>query len=328
MSTRKQKRQDELRQAPVAEAIAIGTAAGGLVLGTIDAQGSQRSEDKPATLADAPSVSHDRVAVEQRGEAALPQAHDAPSEAYSAAAQPGADPQPAPAPAEQTADAAPSTPLDAPSVTNEMAAEIESLPNTIPAPVHSQLAADLSEQMTATLVKVIGSVEPGQTPADVGQSIADGIIASAQQIVAKLDIGALLAETQGLADGIVAEVDAPAIVADALGATSGIADGVLTEVSDLPETILGTLNLNHTAASLADLPSSLLGHDGPEGSGGMLSDLFYADGSSDSLAIPDLSSAAGTLVSDIGGVVGILGLSYVDAPDHQGGHGLNALSLL
>lgn len=319
MAPRKQKRQDESSarplqapHAPVAEAIAIGAAAGGLVLGTMQAQGAMpdsqheisavRPEDAPRGddhVATAPVSAHQIVALDGDPVVAHPVAEQSePLEVI------------VPATAAPVVDGGVDTVV---------------LANSIPAPLQSQLVTELSEQMTATLVKVMGNAEPGLSPADLGQSLASDIVASAQDIVARLDIGSLLAGTQNLGDSIVTQIDAPGMIADALGATSGIADGVLAEVADLPASILGDTGL----AALGELPSSLLGNEGPDGSGGLLSEIFYADGASDSLDIPVLSDIAATLVSELpNGGTGLLGLSYIEASDYQGGHGINALSLL
>lgn len=313
MAPRKQKRQDDIAarpqqtaHTPVAEAIAIGAAAGGLVLGTMQAQGAMP---------------------DSRDVVSSPSAHDLPhSDSEGATTQaPSADPVP---PELAPAEAAPAADHAETAVPTAMAAPdlVDSgvVANSIPAPVQSQLVSELSEQMTATLVKAIGNAEPGLSPLDLGQSIASDIVASAQQIVANIDIGSLLAQTHSLSEGIVAQLDSAGIIADTLAATSGIADSVLAELNDLPASILGA-----TGAALADLPSSLLGNDGPEGPGGLLSEVFYADGASDSLDIPMLSEVAGSVMGDgSAGGAGLLGLSYMDMPDHQGGHGLNALSLL
>lgn len=319
MAPRKQKRQDDtgarlqqVAHAPAAEAIAIGAAAGGLVLGTMQAQGAMPD-------------GQDGVSIAPSNEATRSEIHVAPAEAPAAEAAPVADTAVAPVIA---------TGQEAPAAETTAVPEVQAVPDgadvpmpaaSLPAPVQSQLVTELSEQMTATLVKVMGNAEPGLSPADLGQSLASDIIASAQDIVAKLDVGSPLADTKGLGDSIVAQVNAPGIVADVLGATSGIADDVLAEVADLPASLLGNVGL----ASLKDLPSTLLGNEGPDGSGGLLSEIFYADGASDSLDIPVLSDVAAALVSDLGaGSSGLLGLSYIDISEQQGGHGLNALSLL
>lgn len=341
MTPRKLKRQDDTAarphqpaHAPVAEAIAFGAAAGGLVLGTMQAQGAVpdgRDVIPMDRAADAPPESHEQAA-QPRAQDIAPEIDAVASQlvpARTAVTEPGA-PQ---AQAEQRGDShepvgepAPAEPqmLGAADLVALAGMEVGTIPSSIPALVQNQLVSELSEQMTATLVKVIGNAEPGLSPADMGQSIAADIIASAQQIASNLDIETLLAQTQDLGDAIVAQVDAPGIAAEVLDATSGITNSVLSEVSDLPASILGA-----TSTAMADLPSSLLGNDGPDGSGGFLSETFYADGASDGLAIPALSDVASTLVADIGNATtGLLGLSYVDMADHQGGHGLNALSLL
>ncbi|SEP80676.1 hypothetical protein SAMN05428969_0998 [Devosia sp. YR412] len=315
MAPRRQKRQDDTStrpqqaaHAPVAEAIAIGAAAGGLVLGTMQAQGAM-----PDGQDVAPSPAPD-TAQRHDGETLAAQAADTEAPAPESAPI-------APQPLVHQADPA-QTPPPVSAYSLPQGATDVAVANSIPAPMQTQLVSELSEQMTATLVKVIGNAEPGLSADDLGQSIAGDIMASAQQIVANLDIGSLLAETQSLPDGILAQIDPPGIIANVLDATSGIADGVLGEVADIPSSILGDTDL-------LDLPSSLLGNDGLEGSGGLLSEIFYADGASDSLEIPLLGEVASTFMTGgDGGGLGLLGLSYIDVTDHQSGNGLNALSLL
>lgn len=288
-SRQKTKRQDE-RQTPVSEAIAIGTAAGGLVLGTMQAQGVEHSDEQVRIVqgdADGvqatnfpPDMGHSEVTPRSEDPGAmLTQQFDQIVEANSAEAALTATSIEVPTPHATTVD----MPLDV----EASAAQI-------------QLVAELSQQMTTTLNRVIEGADNGMDSVTLGQSMAADIVHSAQQIVANLDIHALLGETQGLGSDIIAEV---------LGATSGIAN---TVVSDL-----------------VALPSSLLGNEGSDIPGGVFADLFYSDGDAATLVIPDLSDAAGTLVSDIASpATGLLGLSYVDLPDHQSSHGLNALSLL
>lgn len=307
MAPRKQKRQEEIAQrlpqaatSPVAEAVAIGTAAGGLVLGTMQAQGAipDSQHDTPILRPDdAPTSNHTPVATAPTPD--VPVEVIAPVDVAALAPQLATD-QIDPTVIDTPAHNAPAL---------DHIADLAAVTSATPVPIQTQLVSELSEQMTATLVKVIGNAEPGLSPTDLGQSIASDIVASAQDIVAKLDIGALLAQTQNLGDSIIAKVNAPSIIAEALGATSSMADSLLAEG--------------------ADLPSSLLGNEGADGSGGLLSELFYADGASDSLDIPLLSDVAATVVGAVGdGGSGLLGLSYIDNSDHQGGHGLNALSLL
>ncbi|MET0436399.1 MAG: hypothetical protein ABW043_02775 [Devosia sp.] len=304
MNTRqKQKRQDEARQpaqTPIADAIAFGTAAGGLVLGTMQAQAAG-NEAQDAPLAGRLVDATDHVAM-----AAIP-LESGTAEA-TASSTDGI--------VEQTTDnvqpALPTT-ID-PLVTS----------NFVPTTVRDQLVHELSQHMAGTISKVMEGAQPGMSAADFSKSISSDIVHSAQEIVARLDISSLLTETGALGTSILTQVDPTGLVDGILDATSNLADTVLTEVGNLPAEILGS-----TLGSLAAVPSSLLGNEGPEDTSGFLSDLFYADGGSDSLSMPDLSAAASSLVADIGGgSVGLLGLSYSELPDSQGGHGLNALSLL
>lgn len=299
----KQKRQDEARQpaqTPLADAIVLGTAAGGLVLGTMQAQGAthEAKDDFQAVRAVDP-IDHQSSAV----------AHDEPSPS---------------SPATLAVDE-PATII--PNVVQPIAVaafDPATSENSIPAPIEEKLVYELSQEIAGTISKVIQGAEPGMSAADFSQSISADIVQSAQDIVARLDIGALLTESRGLGDSILSQLDPAGMAEGILDGTANLAETILADVGTLPAEILGG-----TVGALADLPSALLGNDGPEGSGGLLSELFYADGGSDSLSIPDLSAAASSMVADIGNAAGgLLGLSYTDVADHQGGHGLNALSLL
>lgn len=300
----KQKRQDDARQTaptPIADAIAFGTAAGGLVLGTMQAQGAT-----PETQGDS-QIAHRADALVHYAPEAVPiePVDPVPDELLqdAGAAQPVADPV-------QVAGTASVDPVAS--------------QNPLPAAVQDQLVHELSQQMAGAISKVMEGAEPGMSPSDFSQAISSDIVHSAQEIVGRLDIGALLTETQALGSSILAQVDPAGIADGLLAATGNIAGSILTDVDTLPAEILGS-----TVGALAELPSSLLGNEGPDGSGGLLSELFYADGGSDSLSIPDLSAVASSLVSDGGDAhLGLLGLSYVDLDVPHSGHGLNALNLL
>lgn len=111
-----------------------------------------------------------------------------------------------------------------------------------------------------------------------------------------------------------------------------IPSALQAQTADLQDSIPSGIVAGMDLAGLADLPSSILGNEGPEGSGGLLSEVFYPDGAvGDGLSIPDLSLAASSsMPTAVGDALGFLGLSYVDtAIDHHGqGPGLNALSML
>src|SRR5215217_4999287 len=320
----RQKRQDDTnartQASPVAEAIAIGTAAGGLVIGTMQALGTETADPPerdagpsldhhgsgavtPAVATDARSASSGSAPVVDQASAAVQPV------AIDAATLPPSE-TPSPAQAEGVPNAltvAEATPAPASGGENVVA-------STIPMPVQTQLVTELSEQISATLNRVIGSVDGGQSRSDLAQSLASDIVQSAQDIVARIDIGQVL-DVAPLPTGIAQAVDVQGIVDAALGATEGLADSVLAQVADLPASLLGQVN-----SELADLPSALLGNDGPEDTGGLLSTLFYPDGGSDGLAIPDLSDAADSLVADLGSTtLGMLGISYVDMPDVRDG---------
>ncbi|KQN76819.1 MULTISPECIES: hypothetical protein [unclassified Devosia] len=297
----KQRRQDDNRQpaqTPLADAIVLGTAAGGLVLGTMQAQ---------AATAEASDV-HTPVPGLDVGDHP---ATTGPAAELDSAQQ--ADQEPALAP----------TGMDDPAQLAVMPVEA-ALPSPMVTSVEDQLVHELSQQMAGTISKVMEGAEPGMSAEAFSQAISSDIVQSAQEIVARLDIGSLLTSSDNLGETTLAEIDPVSMVDGILGATANLADTILTDVGALPSEILGG-----TIGDLADLPSALLGNEGPDGSDGLLSDLFYADGGSDSLAIPDLSDAASSLVADVGSSVGgLLGLSYTDVPDLAGSHGLNALSLL
>lgn len=309
MDTRqKQKRQDEARQpaqTPIADAIVIGTAAGGLVLGTMQAQAASPN-------------SGDDQQVHLGGDGLEP------------AVQTLAVVDPTAAPVEdlptQSVHLVPSAAIPAqPTIEHAaLATDTVSAAETVATPVQDHLVQALSQQMAGTIEKVIQGAEPGVSAADFSQSISSDIVQSAQQIVAGLDIGSLLSETGDFAARVLTEINPDGIVAEVLGATSDLSDQVLTNADALLDQALG-----NTPLALAELPSSLLGNDGADGPDGLLSSLFYSDGASDGLSIPDISSAASSVVADLtDGPTGLLGLSYMDVADHQSGHGINALSLL
>jgi len=305
MDTRqKQKRQDDARQpaqTPIADAVVIGAAAGGLVLGTMQAQAAVPDGHGDDLVQDAVKG----VEPATQGLAATPMQ-----------SVPVAD-----LPLQSTESVA--------SLPSPVSATIENVVPAIPpaavadtsaTPLQDHLVETLSQHMAGTIEKVLQGAEPGVSAADFSQSISSDIVQSAQGIVARLDLGSLLSEPGELADRVLTEINPDGLVAEVLGATSSIADHILSDT--------GTL-LGETSAALAQLPSSLLGNEGADGPDGLLSSLFYSDGAGDGLAIPDISSAASSMVADLsGGPTGLLGLSYLDVADHQPGHGLNALSLL
>lgn len=299
----KQKRQDEARQpaqTPLADAIVLGTAAGGLVLGTMQAQGATHEAKDDFQAVRAVDPVDDQASTVERGE-----------------------PSPSPVMTYPVDDSVTIIPNDAQSIAVAAVDPVTS-ENSIPVPVQEQLVHELSQEIAGTISKVIQGAEPGMSAADFSQSISADIVQSAQDIVARLDIGALLTESRGLGDSILSQLDPAGMANGILDTTANLTDTILADVGTLPAEILGG-----TVGALADIPSALLGNEGPEGSGGLLSELFYADGGSDSLSIPDLSAAASSTVADIGNAAGgLLGLSYTDVADPQAGHGLNALSLL
>ena len=302
----KQRRQDDNRQpaqTPLADAIALGTAAGGLVLGTMQAQAATAEASDEHAPAPGFDVGEQPTTTGPAAELdSAQQAHQ-----VAALAPTGMDD--------------PALPAVMPSAVTPSEA---ALPSPMVASVEDQLVHELSEQMAGTISKVVEGAEPGMSAEAFSQAISSDIVHSAQEIVARLDIGSLLSETRGLGDSLLTAIDPASIADSVLGATANLADRVLTEVSTLPAEILGG-----TIEAFAELPSSLLGNEGPEGSGGILSELFYDDGGSSGLFIPNLSDAASSVVSDLGSPAGgLLGLSYTDGPDLTVSHGLNALSLL
>lgn len=305
MDTRqKQKRQDEARQpaqTPIADAVVIGTAAGGLVLGTMQAQAAAPESDGDSL------VQYAGKGFEQASQAlAVTPVHQPPVKDLPLQ------------PTDKVSLPAGPVPPVIESVTP--AAEPASLADTSANPLQDHLVETLSQHMAGTIEKVLQGAEHGISPADFSQSISNDIVQSAQEIVARLDLGSLLSEPAELAGRVLTEVNPDALVAEVLGATSELSDHILTDTGAL---------LGGTSAALAQLPSSLLGNDGADSPDGLLSSLFYSDGAGDGLAIPDLSGAASSVVADLGGgPTGLLGLSYLDVADHHMGHGLNALSLL
>lgn len=284
----KQKRQDDtanrtqVAQSPVAEAIAIGTAAGGLVIGAMQATAGETAPDQPE--AERPG------GPEQVGTGT------APSEMVR-----NSDAAPAPAPAEPldvAAGAPPAAPQPLPAAFLSEPAPVmapapavpdtATIPNTIPAPMQSQLVAELSEQITATLIKAVGKAT-GLADAD-----ADGAVA-------------------GIAD-------------DVLGATSGIADEVLAEVAGIPSTILadGIGSLAGIPSALLGSDGAA-GSDGllsavfyPDGAAEGLSIPDLSEGAAS--AVADIGSASF-------GLLGLSYTETHDHPGGTGS-GLNALSIL
>jgi len=351
MATRqKQKRSDDsqIRQpanAPVAEAIALGTAAAGLVIGAMQANAQEpQTADEATLLGTAPNPL--AATAPATGEAPPPPAD------VSGAHQPAIDGQKpalviaegASATAAETSSVAAGSgpnpaPQPDPAVIHETAVETPALPNTIPPSGSDHLVQELAGQMQATMAKVLDGATAGLSPSDLSFAVANDIIGAAQKIVSSLNLEGLSQQTDTLADSILAEIDAPGIVDDVLAETSGLAMEI-AGLAGLPGELLETIDMPDIVGTLSDLPSVLLGNDGPEGSGGLLSEVFYADGVSDlvaapvigGLAIPDLSLAASSVVTDVaGGTMGFLGLSYMDLPTDAGNGpigGLNALSLL
>lgn len=311
-TAQKQRRQEEARQpaqTPLADAIVLGTVAGGLVLGTMEAQAATETDSEPASRPDLPDTPEVTVV-----------------SAVSPADTQSPEVQDTPVPATALLDMAIVDPVDTATIplAATQPAAAAPLDNPIPPSVQDQLVLELSQQMAGTISKVMESVQPGMSADELSESIASDIVQSAQEIVAHLDLGPLLGQALTPVEADAPTFEPPAIAEAVLGAASSIADDILAEVATLPGDILAS-----TLGGLAELPSALLGNEGLEGPNGLLADLFYADGNSDGLSIPDLSQAASTLVADAGNAVGgLLGLSYVDGPDLAGGHGLNALSLL
>lgn len=302
----KSRRADDLVQrqgssTPLADAIAIGAAASGLVVGTMQAtQALEPGDDEHGAVKDMQTVDFassepaTRVATTDQAPSISDGRADEPLSADPAAVMStSASPQPLMKDFDMATDAHALSPA-------------------------AQITQVVAAQIGAGIDKVVTAVAGGANSHDVSQTLAADIVQAAQAIVEQFKLDDMAGHTKAQLADVTQAVDVPALVETVLEATSGIATGTLDDVGTLLDTV-------------ATLPSSILGNEGPEDGGGLLSEIFYPDGGSDSgLAIPDLSTSATNAVLDAtGAVTGLLGVSYIDADnDGSGGHGLNALSLL
>lgn len=191
--------------------------------------------------------------------------------------------------------------------------------------VDGTAALSLAGQILSSVAEIVSSVEPGTDLTSIGDQINAQVL------------NTLAPSTQllgGLSDIISSTIDA---TLDGSG-VKNLSDNLAA----LPELIGQNLG---DVLDLSGLPGALLGNDGPVSDHGLLSSLFYSDGeaepltppaglgmSAESLSIPELSDIASTLVTDTADLsLGLLGLSYTDlSPDgaHPGSGGVSALGIL
>jgi len=306
----RQKRNEDqiLRQpasTPVADAAMIGATAGGLVMAL-----SQANAEEPQQTA-AHEPAQPNVAVESSSSTPVaPQAEPAP-EQQSAAQVTQTETSQTQAPlaefAPETQDANPGPDVH------------------FPPPATDAVVEQVAQQIAGTVARVAESVASG-TDTD---TIANEIVGAARQIVASLQPANPAAPDGHLVDQILGSVDPVAIVGDTLAATSGIADAVLDDVAgvlggatDLAQTVLD--DVAGLTDNVAALPASLLGFEGSDLAGGLLSDIFYDDGQAELADVPVMPEVA--VLSDAPLSLAALGQGLTDA-DLPGLH-LNALSLL
>lgn len=310
-----------------AEAVALGTMAGGLALGAVQAREAQPlpedTEGVVAPVAVAPAAEGEpqaRAATLENASAAP----NGPDEARDVPAGLGVEHLTAP----------PDIQALAPSETAAVVAD-EVAPADIQAPVAQQISGAIERLVTdvaevgptdASALPLAGKIL--ETVADIVSALKPGIDTSAltslgETIEAQVST-ALQPATQSLAE-------LPLAIEESIDAALG---SLSTGISD----VTGPLG------DLASLPASLLGNDGPASDGGLLSGLFYSDGEADlfqplsilgqsteSLIIPDMSEASSGIMSMADTGPGLLGLSYADlSPDglHPASGGVGGLGLL
>jgi hypothetical protein len=326
----KQKRNEDAQQRPnsipaAAEAVVLGTIASGLVIGAAQAKVVQPMADdetgplpsldlSPASSGQAERaipehdsgtgsiaqpVSAERTVVEAPQETIVPVGPDFVA-------------QPAETMVVVESDALPLA--EAATVVDSQAPLAQEPIATLPAvQAEEPLIVRLAEQITANVNQALEAANAGSPVADLGAGIAQGIVQAAHQLIA--DLGTMPAQ---LSQTIAELPDALDVTLPELPAAGELVESVLADVS----------------AGLASLPSELLGNEGSDLAGGLLSEIFYSDGNPEPVAtaiavVPDLGLAAASFVDGLGPEIGFLGMSYIDmAGDALGGHGLNALSLL
>jgi hypothetical protein len=323
-----------------AEALALGTAAGSLILGALQVHEAQVGEPKPtgpaplgpslaedmgwrtdpaephATSADTAVSAHAGI---QAAHSDGTQTQDA-AQAGAAATNEAAPNQVAAHPAPQAAAASsqlPHIPDAPPTTAAEPAAN--SATHAVAAPasladLHLQMTNSVADQISSSVGRILDSIQAGQPHADLGTAIAQDIKSGVAEFVQSLETG--------LSSHLAATTDT------------------------------GSAGASHAMASLLDdLPAALLGHEGPDGSGGFLSEIFYSDGQSAvsptpaPSAVPSdtgsshhlgqamlqpvlhLSDSATSLFHDAAPLhLGFLAQSYIDAGDGHYAHTPTTLS--
>lgn len=359
MTRQKNRSNDQQVRASIqaAEAVALGTMAGGLALAA-----AQAREAQPLAEDDARSVQVAQAdqPLEQTGQA-QPVTADEAAEAETAS---GAE----------AVGATPSLPV-APDGKSSPETEVrpdEALPATAPIPEGELQAVAVdgpsAEQISGVVEQLVNDIAGDSAAEGSALPLAGQILESVAQIVSTLKPGLDVSALTSLGSALQAQVqttleptksllqDLPETIGntvdtalDAAGlgpAGAGLAELSSTISQSVTEALGGgTLGGLTSALDLGGLPSSLLGNDGPASDTGLLSNLFYSDGeaelagppsligqSLESLQIPELTQMASGTVTDIADVgLGLLALSYADlSPDgfHPASGGIGGLGLL
>jgi hypothetical protein len=351
--TRKNKRSEDAGRLATnmagAEAVALGTAAGALVIGALQAHEAQ--QDAVPGQADATNPdTNEHASGGQSQHADLPSSHHADQPADLAAhssdlangtagiVPAGAIMQDAPVPPSPMllpGGATPDAPSESPVAGEVSAADAAPQPDlhAVAAPStaehsavawHDEVGSRLADQIAHAVTDALGETLPNLNGEALTNSIASHIETATTEIVSHVT------------DSLSADL-APSIgeIASALPQAADIADDLL--------------------ASIADVPQQLLGHDGGSEDHGLLASVFYSDGhSEDAIAavahgtspsgeaiaaeslhtLADLGSGVDSGVANLEGDVlhlGFLGTSYLDdhGADLPVSHGgINALHLL
>lgn len=333
-----------------AEAVALGTMAGGLALGAVQAREVLPLPDDNGS-GPAPAVA-DRISEPEQQVQAVGET--------SAATPDTAEIIPTEVAIADAADTA-KAPEAQLSPLGEMRAEEAQTEQPAPSLVSEPIAAEMpvAQQISGTIERLLTEVNQ-ESPAEASAlPLAGKILESVAEIVSTLNPTLDTSVLTSLGDTLRGEVDAalqptkqiltdlPDTISDSVDtalARSGL-DAITDELAQLPSSLpdlTGSLDTIVSQIDLAGLPSSLLGNDGPAADGGLLSNLFYDDGeaepisglghSTESLFIADMTQSASDVVGGAAdAAIGLLGLSYADlSPDgmHPASGGVGGLGLL
>jgi hypothetical protein len=354
--TRKSKRSEDAGRFATnmagAEAVALGTAAGALVIGALQAHEAQQDAVPGQADATNPDTNeHAGSGQSQHADLANSSHHaDQPTDSAGHSADPASGTAgfvPAAAivqdvppslmqlPGNATPDAPSSSGGESPVADQVSAADAAPQPDlhavaALPTPEHiavswhDELGARLADQIAHAVTDALGETLPNLNGEALTNSIASHIETATTEIVSHV--------ADSLSAHLVPSIDG---IASALPQTADIADDLLS--------------------SIADVPQQLLGHDGGSEDHGLLASVFYSDGhSEDAIAavahgtspsgeaiaaespptLADLGSGVDSGVASLEGDVlhlGFLGTSYLDdhGADLPVSHGgINALHLL